>query len=264
MFSVLSPAKKLDLTPLSSNQRDDLACTTPALTDDLKELLEITRELGPKDLAKLMKLSEPLAQLNYDRFQTFSFPFNHTNSKPAILAFNGDTYQGFEASTLPLDSLKAAQNQVGILSGLYGLLRPLDLIQPYRLEMGTRLKNKRGSNLYQFWGNRIADFVNDHIENTNAGTLINLASNEYFKALPLQVINVPIITPVFKEIRNGQPPKVISFCAKRARGMMARYIVQNNLTNPEELKGFNTTGYDFQESLSSDQEWIFTRELNQA
>ena len=209
-----------------------------------------------------MKLSESLAQLNYDRFSSFSFPFTHTNSKPAILSFNGDTYRGFEASTLSLKELLAAQSRVGILSGLYGLLRPLDLMQPYRLEMGTRLKNKRGSNLYHFWGEKIAALINQQMEKTSTHTLINLASNEYFKAVPPSVIKAPIITPVFKEIKTGQPPKVIGFCAKRARGMMARYLVQNNLTAPEELRHFNAGGYEFQADLSTESQWVYTRELS--
>ena len=262
MFAVLSPAKKLDLTPLSPSHRAELTCTLPPLLHETEALLKITRTLSPETIAQLMKLSAPLAQLNYERFQTFSLPFTPENAKPAALCFNGDTYLGLDAPTLSNAALEDAQSRVGILSGLYGILRPLDLIQPYRLEMGTRLENPRGSNLYHFWGTLIAEEINHSLARASSPTLITLASNEYFKAVPQASVQGTIITPVFKEIKKNAPPKVISFCAKRARGMMARYMIDQQLTRPEDLKTFSVAGYGFDASLSSPTEWVFTRKID--
>jgi len=259
MFAVLSPAKKLDLTPLSPNRRTDLTCTLPPLMRETEALLKITRTLSTDAIGQLMKLSAPLAQLNYERFQTFSLPFTPENAKPAALCFNGDTYLGLDAPSLSNAELEDAQARVGILSGLYGILRPLDLIQPYRLEMGTRLKNQRGSNLYHFWGTLIAEEINHSLGRASSTTLINLASNEYFKAVPVASVQGTIITPVFKEIKKNAPPKVISFCAKRARGMMARYMIDQQLTRAEDLKNFAVAGYGFDAALSTPTEWVFTR-----
>jgi len=263
MFAVLSPAKKLDYSPVATTRSDELRWTKPLLLDDTKELMEVTRTLKSVELQKLMKLSVSLGDLNYQRFQDFSVSSPKKNAKPAVLAFNGDTYQGLDASSLSNEELRVAQSQIGILSGLYGLLRPLDLMQPYRLEMGTRLKNPRGSNLYKFWGTRIAEEINKQLRSLKTNTLVNLASTEYFKAVPLEAIEGSVITPVFKEIKNGAPPKVIGFFAKRARGMMARYIVQKGLRDPNQLKDFRVAEYEFSPKLSDELNWVFVRERNE-
>jgi cytoplasmic iron level regulating protein YaaA (DUF328/UPF0246 family) len=188
-----------------------------------------------------------------------SLPINEKNGKAAVLTFNGDTYQGLDAATLSIEDLRYAQNYLGILSGFYGILRPLDLIQPYRLEMGTRLKTQRGKNLYSFWGNRITETINDYLAHSKSSTLVNLASNEYFKSVTPKEISGDVITPHFKEIKNGSP-KVVGFFAKRARGMMARYLIRNRLQDPEKLKSFTEGSYQFDSALSDSTNWVFTRE----
>ncbi len=259
MFAVLSPAKKLDLEPLSAEHSSQLEFTCPSLVDETEKLIDETRKLRATDLRQLMKLSETLAELNFNRFQEMSLPITEKNGRPAVLTFDGDTYQGFGAPTLSVDDLRYAQANLGILSGLYGILRPLDLMQPYRLEMGTRLKNKRGNNLYSFWGDRITETINDYLRESDSSTLVNLASNEYFKSVSPKKITGTVITPHFKEIKN-KVPKVVGFYAKRARGMMARYMIQNRLRDPEKLKSFNDGGYKFDCDLSDSTNWVFTRE----
>lgn len=207
---------------------------------------------------KLMGISENLADLNYQRFQHFSRPFDRSNAKPAIFAFRGDTYVGLDADTMKDADIDWAEDHFRMLSGLYGLLKPRDLMQPYRLEMGTRLENPRGKDLYAFWGDKIAKEINKLTEGHKDRSLINLASNEYFKSVKTKLLDGPVITPVFKEVKGGAA-KVVGFSAKRARGMMARYMIDNRLENPQDLKKFNVDGYCYQDDLSNETEWVFTR-----
>ena len=205
-----------------------------------------------------MGISDKLAELNRDRFLAFSTPFDLDNARAAAYFFAGDTYMGLDAESMTDNDMEFAQGHLGILSGLYGLLRPLDLIQPYRLEMGTRLQNPKGDDLYQFWGTKIAQAINLKLNESEEKVLINLASKEYFRSVDTKKIKAKIITPVFKEERNGKL-KIISFNAKRARGMMARYIIDNRLLNPESIKSFCQDGYRFNAELSDDTNWVFTR-----
>lgn len=254
MLAVVSPAKKLDISPTHRT----LDLTQPALLDQASALAVTAKRLGPSDLQSLMGISEKLADLNHDRFQQFSTPFTPTNAKAAVLTFNGDTYTGLDAPTLTDADLEWAQGHIAILSGLYGLLRPLDLIQPYRLEMGTKLNTPEGRNLYEFWGNQITEQINERMTGHTNRTLINLASNEYFKSVKSPSLEGNVVTPAFKEIRDGQA-KMISFMAKRARGMMARFIVENRIEAPEDLKSFTSGGYAYDPEMSSDTTWTFTR-----
>lgn len=254
MLAVVSPAKKLDTDALTRS----LSVTQPGLLSEAERLIATTRKLQPSDLQSLMGISENLATLNHDRFQQFQTPFTVGNAKPAALMFNGDTYTGLDAPTLGEKDLEWAQDRLAILSGLYGLLRPLDLMQPYRLEMGTRLKTDRGANLYAFWGDRITDQIRSTLTGHTDQTLVNLASNEYFKSVKIKSLPGMVITPAFKEIRDGKP-KMISFLAKKARGMMARHIIENRLESPEGLKNFTSGGYAYDEALSTDTTWTFTR-----
>ena len=254
MLAVVSPAKKLDTAEVSRS----LSFSQPTLLADTEELIRKTKTLKPSDLQSLMGISEKLADLNHSRFQDFSTPFTETNAKAAALMFNGDTYTGLDASSLSDDSLEWAQDHLAILSGLYGVLRPLDLIQPYRLEMGTRLETNRGKSLYDFWGDRITNQLRAQLATHNDKTVVNLASNEYFKSVQLAALPGPILTPAFKEMRDGKP-KMISFLAKRARGMMARYIIDNRIEDPADLKAFDSGGYTFDETLSDESTWTFIR-----
>ncbi|WP_259782823.1 peroxide stress protein YaaA [Aestuariispira ectoiniformans] len=255
MLVVVSPAKKLnfeDLAPFETHSQPDFL-------DHSEELIDVARKLTRADLGRLMKISDTLADLNYQRYQAFSQPFDLGNAKQAALAFSGDTYVGLDASSLSEEDFAFAQNHFRILSGLYGLLRPLDLMQPYRLEMGTRLQNDRGSDLYSFWGDIITNAINEALESQQDKTLINCASNEYFKAVRPKKLVGRVITPVFKEIKAGQA-KVLGMFAKRARGMMARYVIENRLETPEGIKDFTTGGYQYRPDLSNDSDWVFTRE----
>ncbi len=249
MLVVVSPAKKLNMEPA-----EGYSPTTPAFLDEAKALAERARDLSEAELQKLMKISAPLAKLNADRFRDFGT----MDSKPAALAFAGDTYQGLEADTLSEDEMRYAQDHLRILSGLYGLLRPLDTIQPYRLEMGSRLKTRRGSSLYDWWGARISQALNAQGAQTGSDVLINCASQEYFGAVDTDALDLRVITPVFMEERGGTP-KIISFYAKKARGAMARYIVQNRLRDPLALEAFDVGGYAFQPDLSEDGRPVFLR-----
>ena len=222
--------------------------------------MKVCRELTPAQIGSLMKISDKLSGLNAARFSEWSQPFTINNAKQAALAFNGDVYSGLEASTLTASDLDYAQSHLRILSGLYGLLKPLDLMQAYRLEMGTKLENSRGKNLYEFWGSIIADKLNEVTKAQDAQYLVNLASNEYFKAVDKKALNAQIITPHFKDCKNGQY-KVISFYAKKARGMMARYIIENQVTQLSQLKEFTVAGYYFSaEATTKELEPVFLRE----
>lgn len=255
MLVLLSPAKKLDFSPDALPVR----ATQPRMLADTRELLTTTRKLSEADLRRLMGLSPALAELNRERFQAFAAdPKQAAETRAAAFAFRGDTYVGLGADDFDADDLRFAQTHVRILSGLYGLLRPLDRIQPYRLEMGTRLKNSRGDNLYAFWGDRIQRTLASEGRKQGARAIINCASGEYFTAARADGAGLPVITPAFKELRGGKA-KIISFSAKRARGMMARHIVKQRLTDPEDIKGFDEEGYRYRPELSDAQQWVFLR-----
>ncbi len=254
MFTVISPAKRLHEGPAIP----EIAHTTPQWIEDSNELIKELQPLSEEEISGLMGISASLASLNRQRYQDWSPSSEGQSARQAALTFAGDTYVGLDASSLNDSDLSFAQNALGILSGLHGLLRPLDLVQPYRLEMGTSLKTKRGKNLYDFWGSQIGGRVSETLETHTHKALINLASAEYFKAINAKVFSHRVITPVFKEVKAGKA-KVVSFVAKRARGTMARYIVQRRIEDPEQLKGFTEMGYTYQESVSTADEWVFTR-----
>ncbi|NOR61634.1 MAG: peroxide stress protein YaaA [Rhodobacteraceae bacterium] len=250
MLTVISPAKKLDFegVPLKHD------ATEPAYQADAYSLSRTARRLSVAKLQKLMSISPALAKLNQARFKDFAEAPTPEQVKPAALAFNGDTYTGLHADTLSADDLAYAQNHLRILSGLYGLLRPMDNIQPYRLEMGSRLATRRGKTLYQYWGTRIAEAINE----VESNTLLNCASVEYFSAVKPEALTPQVITPVFMELRDGKA-KIVSFFAKKARGMMARYVVQNQIDTAEDIKSFTHGGYCFQPADSTPTKLIFTR-----
>lgn len=247
MIVVVSPAKKLDFT--SDEVKENWSI--PDYLDQSEILIKSARKLSRKKIASMMNISDNLADLNYERYRDFSTPFTPANSRQAILAFKGDTYVGLDAETLTDDDLKFAQDHFRILSGLYGMLRPLDLIQAYRLEMGCGLKPPRCKNLYDFWKEKLTQGINDLMEEKNTDVIINCASNEYFKAIDHKKINGKIITPRFKFVKNGAV-KSPGMMAKRARGMMARYIIQNKIDHIKDLEKFNSDGYKFQPKLSDD------------
>lgn len=255
MLIVVSPAKTLDFDtpPVISD------FTLPQLLAESELLIERARQLSPADISQLMKISDKLAGLNAARFADWQPNFTPDNAKQALLAFKGDVYTGLDAESLSSKDFEFAQAHLRMLSGLYGLLRPLDLMQAYRLEMGTKLDNVRGKDLYQFWGDIITDKLNIALEEQGDNVLINLASNEYFKAVKPKSLSGQIITPVFKDCKNGQY-KIISFYAKKARGLMARYIIQNQLTEVSQLTAFDTDGYYFVEAESTATELMFKRD----
>ena len=254
MLIVISPAKKLDYETPSKTS----VFTTPDYMGDSKQLIQRLRDFSALDLAELMKLSMKLAELNFDRYEAWKPKCTEKNAKQAILAFQGDVYQGLDAASFTAADFKFSQQHLYILSGLYGLLRPLDLMQPYRLEMGTRLTTGRGKNLYEFWGNTITEGLNKQLKKLKSRTLINLASNEYFKSVKTKELDADIITPAFKEFKNGDY-KMIGIYAKRARGLMSRYIIKNKIKDPEALKEFDEEGYRFSSKLSKGNNWVFTR-----
>ncbi len=260
MLVTLSPAKKLDWAERPALHATGPHLTDPAFPEAASELAGVARGLSVADLRKLMTISEPLAKLNAERFRDFSDTPAPDAQRPAAFAFAGDTYQGLEAKTLDPDALTWAQDHLRILSGLYGLLRPLDRIQPYRLEMGSRLKTRRGASLYDYWGTTISEALNDAGEAVGTDTLINCASTEYFSAVDLGALKLRVITPVFLEERNGTR-KFISFWAKKARGAMARFAMEHRLTDPEGLKAFDTGGYRFEPDLSEGDRWTFLRNV---
>ncbi len=255
MLTLLSPAKSLDFSPPETGVEP----SEPRFGGDIESLIRRCKQLTTAELRELMSLSEPLAELNHQRFREMRWPFDADNAKPCLLAFQGDVYKGLEAGTLDDDQLRYAQDHIRILSGLYGVLRPLDLIQPYRLEMGTRLDTDRGKNLYQFWGERLVDSLNAEHAQRPVEAVLNLASNEYFKAVPAGKLEPRLVTAVFQEIRDGEP-KTISFKAKRARGLMARFQVVHRVEDPEGLKAFDEEGYAYRPDLSTDDRLVFTRE----
>jgi hypothetical protein len=250
MLVVVSPAKKLDMAPV-----EGVRASVPAFQAQANELAGVARDLRVEDLQKLMKISENLGRLNAERFRDFGT----MEKKPAALAFAGDTYQGLEAGSLDADELAYAQEHLRILSGLYGVLRPLDAIEPYRLEMGSRLKTKRGKSLYDYWGDEISKALNAQAKAVGTDILVNCASQEYFGAVAREALNLRVITPVFMEEKAGQP-KIVSFYAKKARGAMARFIVQNRLTEAEALKDFDSGGYLYNAELSDGDAWVFLRD----
>lgn len=252
---VISPAKTLDFeTPAKTK-----VSTQPDFLDQSQLLIDQLRELSPSDISGLMSISDKLGNLNFDRFLNWHTPFDVDNAKQAVLAFKGDVYTGLDAESFNGKDFKFAQKHLRILSGLYGLLRPLDYIQPYRLEMGTKFANEGGDNLYQFWGEQITDAMNAQLKKSNSEVLLNLASNEYFKSIQQKNINADIITPVFKDLKNGKY-KIISFYAKKARGLMSAYVIKNQLTDVEDIKQFDTDGYRYNAAMSSAREWVFTRD----
>lgn len=254
MLAVISPAKNLDLdSPLPK-----VRTSQPQLLAEAEQLVEQLRGMAPHQLSDLMHISDKLGQLNYERYQHWQTPFTHSNARPAVFTFAGDVYQGLAASEFDADDLAFAQQHLRILSGLYGVLRPLDLIQAYRLEMGTRLINDGGKDLYAFWGDSITDTLNRQLKKTGAEALVNLASGEYFKSVNTSDLHAPVVEPVFKDYKNGQY-KIISFFAKKARGLMTAYIVKNKLTLCEDLKHFDGGGYHYNQALSSGNKWAFTR-----
>ncbi|MCJ2375873.1 peroxide stress protein YaaA [Vibrio sp. ZSDZ34] len=255
MLIVVSPAKTLDYeSPLATER-----FTQPELIEHSAQLIDECRKLTPADVSALMKVSDKIAGLNVARFEQWSETFTTENARQAILAFKGDVYTGLDAQTMSEDDFDFAQQHLRMLSGLYGLLKPLDLMQPYRLEMGTKLANSRGPNLYHFWGDIITNKLNEALNAQGDNVLINLASNEYFKSVKTKQFDGQIITPVFKDCKNGQY-KVISFYAKKARGMMARYILDNKVGSIEALIRFDTAGYYFVEEESTATELVFKRE----
>lgn len=253
MLVVVSPAKSLDMDPV------DVPATAPAFQDDAVRLSKTARNLTLKELKGLMDISDDLARLNRDRFKVFAAEPAPDATKPAALAFNGDTYQGLEAKTLSEDDLTWAQDHLRILSGLYGLLRPLDAIQPYRLEMGSRLKTRRGKSLYDYWGDTIAKALNTQAEAVQTDTLVNCASQEYFGAADRKALKLRVITPVFMEVKDNKP-RIVSFFAKRARGAMARFIIENRVTAADGIKDFASGGYAHDPDLSAGDKWVFLRD----
>ncbi len=254
MLIVISPAKTLDYeTPVNVAK-----ATEPDFIPRSAELVSVLREMPPAAIATLMKISDPLAQLNVARFANWSETFDSNNSRQALLAFNGDVYDGLDARSLDKKQLDWAQRHLRILSGLYGLLRPLDLMQPYRLEMGTKLANPRGRDLYAYWGDEITKALNKALAAAKSTALVNLASEEYFKSVRPALLDVPVVTPVFEDWKGGRY-KIISFFAKRARGMMARYAIEHGISDPERLKDFDRDGYAFDAAASERLNWVFRR-----
>lgn len=254
MLFVISPAKSLDYdTPAPTDKT-----TQPAFLDASAELVGVMRNYAPAELGKLMKISDKLAALNVARFEEWSRPFNRKNAKACVFAFNGDVYDGLDAGSLDAAGIEYAQKHLRILSGLYGVLRPLDLMQAYRLEMGTRVENPKGRNLYEFWGTTPTDALNKALAGQTPPVLVNLASEEYFKVVRTDRVKARIVTPVFEDWKSGQY-KIISFHAKRARGLMVRYAIDHQIDVVEKLKDFDTDGYAFDAAASDDDRWVFRR-----
>lgn len=254
MITIISPAKTLDFKTLPQTEK----FTQPDLLNDSKILIKELQKLNPIDIKKLMKVNDEIAMLNFERNLSWRLPFTPDNAKQALLAFKGQVFVGLDAKSLSEKDLLFAQDHLRILSGLYGILKPLDLIQAYRLEMGIPLNNPIGKNLYEFWGMKINENLNKELSKQKHKVLINLASNEYFKSVKAKEMKADIITPVFKE-QKGDAFKTVTVYAKTARGYMSRFIIQNEINKPEDIKAFDTEGYLFNHDLSSKNEWVFTR-----
>ncbi|WPP00748.1 peroxide stress protein YaaA [Pseudomonas sp. HR96] len=255
MLMVISPAKTLDFETPPTTARH----TQPQYLDDSQVLIEQLRELSPQQIGELMHLSDKLAGLNAARFGSWQQPFTPSNAKPALLAFKGDVYTGLQAETFTEKQLDYAQKHLRMLSGLYGLLRPLDLMQPYRLEMGTKMANPRGKDLYAFWGERISQWLNQALAEQGDDLLLNLASNEYFSAVKRPALNARVIDVDFRDLKNGQY-KIISFYAKKARGMMSRFVITERIKSIKGLQGFDAHGYYFSKEQSSTTKLVFLRD----
>ena len=251
---IISPAKKLDYETIDQK----LSSSEPTLLNHSASLIGDLRKLSPQGVSSLMGLSDKLGTLNYERFQEWQLPFTKNNAKQALLAFKGDVYQGLDPSSLSKEDLDWAQNNLRILSGLYGILKPLDLMQAHRLEMGTKLKTERGKDLYEFWGSTITDELNKSFKSAN-GILLNLASNEYFKSINENKINARVITPAFMDYKNDKY-KIISFFAKKARGLMTRFVIKNRITDVNQIKDFSEAGYKFNEAMSTEEKPVFCRD----
>lgn len=255
MLTVISPAKTLDFdSPLPTAEHSQ-----PQFLAESRQLIKELRALDPDAVSALMKISPALGELNHQRFMNWKTPFTPDNARAAALAFKGDVYLGLQAENFGKRDFQFAQKHLRILSGLYGLLKPLDLIQPYRLEMGTRFENSQGKDLYSFWDRKITDALNADLKTSKSKVLVNLASNEYFKSVKKNTLDADIVTPVFKDLKNGKY-KIISFYAKKARGLMSAYIVRQRVKTVEDLKAFDSEGYCYQPSLSSAAELVFTRD----
>ena len=254
LITIISPAKKLDYeTPIQQ-----FPSSQPMLLNHSSTLMSDLKKLSPQEVSSLMGLSDKLGALNYERFQKWETPFTESNSKQAILAFKGDVYQGLDAESLSVSDLNWAQDNVRILSGLYGILKPMDLMQPYRLEMGTKFETKRGHNLYDFWKSIITEELNKNFSSDNT-TLLNLASNEYFKSINVSELKANVISPVFMDKKNGKY-KIISFFAKKARGLMTRYVIKNRIEDITDIQNFEEGGYFFSEAMSEDNKPVFCRD----
>ncbi len=255
MIALIAPAKRLDYD-------SDLSVEDFSIAEHLKESKELIKELqkkSPEDLSSLMGLSENLSMLNFERNMNWQVPKKPSNEvRQAIFAFKGDVYVGLDSETLSKSDIKYAQNNLAILSGLYGLLKPLDLMYPYRLEMGTKMKNEKGKNLYEFWGNKITTSINALAKKNNSKGIINLASVEYFTSVKTENLDLPVYSPVFKDFKNGKY-KIISFFAKKARGSMVRFVIQNKIKNPAGLNKFNLDGYKYSKKDSSEYSPVFLR-----
>lgn len=256
MLIVLSPAKSLDYETPPSTQYH----TQPEFVSDSKKLIQILRHYSPAQISSLMGISDQLATLNVARYAQWQPAFTQENAKQAVLAFNGDVYEGLEANQLSEKDLQYVQEHVRILSGLYGVLKPLDLMQPYRLEMGIKLPNEAGKDLYAFWGEKITQYLNTVLAKQSEQVLINLASNEYFKSVKPKLLKAKVISPVFEDWKGGKY-KIISFYAKRARGLMARYAATHHIQHAEALKQFDVEGYAFDENASTETKWVFRRRI---
>jgi len=251
---VLSPSKTMDYeTPANTS-----SFTIPDYLEKSAELITVVKEKTSAELMSLMQISEKIAELSVKRFKEWNLPFDIGNSKQAVLAFKGDVYSGLDAKSLNEDKLNYAQTHLRIISGLYGLLRPLDLMQPYRLEMGLKLKTNKGNDLYRFWDKHITNALNSLLEKDDEPVLINLASNEYFKSIQKENLDCRLITPEFKDFKNGKY-KMISFFAKKARGMMVRFAIDKNIEEPAELRDFDYDGYSYNDELSKADNWVFSR-----
>lgn len=253
MLIIISPAKKLGKPSLNRSINSNIE-----FPKESKELMKILKTYKPEDLSKLMKISPNLGELNYERNLKWEYPFTSNEKGIALHMFQGEVFRGIDIESFTEDDFMFAQEHLRILSGLYGLIKPADTILPYRLEMGTKLENSKGKNLYEFWGNKITDKINEHIKKQGDNILINLASNEYFKSVKKKNLNAKIISPIFKEEKNGEY-KTIAIYAKKARGMMTRFIIKNRLTKPDDIKGFNLENYCYNEELSAENKIVFIR-----